>query len=206
MISRLQLFGLLLICALAVVAFKSQRDDAPAAKAIEVADGSLPIISEEERAHQFVAHERLTRARIAELARMDEKKNRREHAAAATKVMREDLRSTKQDAWSEVISSNWNRFMELREKAAHLKNGETPCTICDGKGYMHSCILCTEKQGVCVACKGTGKTLVGDPCPVCLDTGKCFLCFGSGKMLCPFCNDGMIDAKWPPPPRQMPIY
>jgi hypothetical protein len=35
-------------------------------------------------------------------------------------------------------------------------------------------------------------------------TGKCFRCAGSGKMGCPFCNDGMIEARGPSPPTRMP--
>ena len=127
-----------------------------------------------------------------------------EQAAAKTKQYREDLQIATMVPWSNVISNNWLAFQSLRRQAAAAPNGTTPCTLCDGKGYMGFCVLC-RNGGKCPTCAGNGKAREDEYCPTCLGTGKCYLCFGSGKMPCPFCDDGMITLKSPLPPKMMPV-
>ena len=136
---------------------------------------------------------------------MEEEHRRRDRAAAGMKLARGHLQFIAQDRWSELLATNSPAFIALRKKAAQSPSGETPCTLCDGGGYMRYCVLCPRDKGKCADCKGSGKLSAEDFCPSCLGTGKCFLCFGSGRMLCPFCNDGMISLKWPLPPARLPI-
>jgi hypothetical protein len=103
------------------------------------------------------------------------------------------------------MATNQLAFLALRDKAKHSPLEETACTLCDGKGSMHFCLVCPKNRGVCQACNGLGHNGYGDLCPACLGKRKCFNCFGSGKMLCPFCNDGTISAKGPLPPATMPV-
>jgi hypothetical protein len=140
-----------------------------------------------------------------ELSRLSAEQGKREQAAAKTKSCREDLQVATMVPWSNVISNNWPAFQALRRQAAAAPTRTTPCTLCDSKGYMGICVLC-RNRGKCPTCAGTGKARENEYCPSCLGTGKCYLCFGTGKMPCPFCDDGMITLKWPFPPKMMPVH
>ena len=146
-----------------------------------------------------------TQARIVELKNMEVEVNRRERAAAQTYEVRQELRAARHDAWHSVISTNWPAYEELRKKAVDSPSHEAPCTLCDGKGYMPFCVLCRQNSGKCVTCAGTGIARGGEQCPACFGTGKCYLCYGGGRMACAFCSDGTIMTKLPPPPNEMPI-
>lgn len=156
--------------------------------------------------HDEAAYQRELKTRIEELSRMEEQKERRERASSKTAAVRQELHLAKQHLWSEVLATNGPAFQALREKAKTSRNGETPCTICDGKGYMHFCLICANNSGVCVTCSGAGQIALNELCPTCLGTRKCYKCFGTGKMLCAFCNDGAISHRTPSPPRAMPVH
>ena len=140
------------------------------------------------------------------LAQLEVQKEKRDVAASQSHAARARFAAACQESWLQLLAANESAFQALREKASRSPNEETPCTICDGKGSMHLCLLCPKNPGVCPACNGIGHDASGGPCPVCLGTRKCFACFGSRKMLCPFCDDGTISAKGPLPPRTMPVH
>ncbi len=96
-------------------------------------------------------------------------------------------------------------LVALRQQAANLPTGEIRCTLCDGRGTMRSCVLCSGYKGKCVTCNGSGKLSDLEDCPTCLGDGNCFLCAGTRKMTCPFCDDGMMSANRPMPSGRMPI-
>ena len=128
-----------------------------------------------------------------ELSRLSVEQRKREQAAAKTKRYREDLQIATMVPWSKVISNNWLAFQSLRRQAAAAPNGTTPCTLCDSKGHMSFCVLC-RNGGKCPTCAGAGMVREEEYCPTCLGTGKCYLCFGTGKMPCPFCDEGRISS------------
>lgn len=139
------------------------------------------------------------------LAQMEVAKEKRDLAASKSLAARAKLVAPCQESWEKFLASNDSAFQALREKASRSPNEETPCTLCDGKGSVRLCLVCRNNSGVCPTCEGSGHNAFGEPCPACLGTRKCFNCFGSGKMMCPFCNDGTISAKGPLPPRTMPV-
>jgi hypothetical protein len=136
--------------------------------------------------------------RVKELVAMELEMAKRDRAAQQMATSRRQAQMVTMMAWSSVIKTNYPAFLALRHKAASSPDGTTPCTICDGFSYM-PCVMCSHRDGKCITCKGTGKRAGGEYCPSCSGDGKCYLCTGSGKMFCPFCDDGMIDVKWPMP-------
>lgn len=106
------------------------------------------------------------------------------------------------------IRTNTPTYLVLVERAKALKGklgGEVRCTICSGDHYVPYCVLCRELKGKCRNCEGTGRIFATEYCPGCIGSGKCFLCQGVGKMLCPFCDDGMIDPTRPPPTNELKV-
>jgi hypothetical protein len=175
----------------------------------------LPVKAEEiaaqaeltpvENAQATVVYESQTQSRVRELSVLEGQQQLRQRAAAETQSERAGLQLAKSREWSALLASNWPAFLTLREQAAHTPTGETPCTLCDGAGYMPLCLLCGDHKGKCVTCDGKGTRLANELCPTCLGNAKCYLCFGTGKMSCPFCNDGTISVRWRMPPTSMPI-
>jgi hypothetical protein len=139
-----------------------------------------------------------------DLAYMETERAKWNRATTNMGSARLDLRLAKKTAWSELISTNWQTYQALRKQAEHSPTGTAHCTICNGAGVMSFCVLCEHNDGKCLTCKGTGKLSANEYCPACLGKGKCFLCGGGGRMPCPFCDDGTIDLKLPPPPKMMP--
>ena len=138
------------------------------------------------------------------LAPLELERSKRQRAAEKMEDLRKDLQATRSDAWSAVLVTNWTAFKALRQKAAASPNGQTHCTLCDGTGHMHVCVLC-HNSGQCPTCGGSGKLGRDDYCPTCLGKGICYLCRGSKGMTCPFCDDGTIDVKGPMPPGMLPL-
>jgi hypothetical protein len=143
--------------------------------------------------------------RQAKLVEMTQRKMKREIAGSKQQSYRTALSAGKQDVWHQILMTNSSKFYALRKKAASMPGGITPCTLCDGEGYMADCITCSNSDGKCVTCYGTGTLSNGDEiCPTCVGTKNCYLCNGFKKMLCPFCDDGMIDVQVPLPPELPP--
>jgi CheY-like chemotaxis protein len=162
-------------------------------------------LSQEEIQRQFEALEKEKQAMLASLNPGGTALVNRDRAAVKTAEAREKVRLNKQPAWSRVLSTNWPAYQKLRAEAVSSRKGTVPCTFCDGRGKFDTCVVC-DGDGKCQTCGGSGHLANGDLCPNCLGSGKCFLCGGIGKMACPFCDDGEVYAKLPPPPNQIPIF
>lgn len=139
------------------------------------------------------------------LERMEDERRKWDKAAASMKLVRERLQFKVQDAWSELLATNSAAYQLQRQKAAQSPGGEIRCTLCDGQGSLLYCVLCPPSPGKCPTCKGSGKIPPSDHCPACQGSGKCFACVGSGKMACPFCNQGRFSLSLPMPPARLPI-
>ena len=150
-----------------------------------------------------------TIARVKELEEMTLKKRQRDQAAEKTPKARAHVQFSKHSAWTKVILTNRQKFEALRAEAAGSPLKRVPCTICDAKGVLQLCVVC-DHTGKCPTCRGTGE-FFDEVCPTCVGTGKCFLCFGSGKMPCPFCQSSplmkeVITPDTPDPPNDLPIH
>jgi hypothetical protein len=166
--------------------------------------GQPPTVTEAERQRQFAVMEQDQQSFAAEISRRDADQQQRLRAGTKTAQFRKEIQFSRSGAWSQLIAANWEAYQTLRAQAAANVSGTTPCTICDGRGSMAVCFLCGN-SGKCPTCFGTGKISGTELCPTCLGTGKCFLCGGTGKMTCPFCDDGIIYKTLPPPPQMLPI-
>jgi hypothetical protein len=148
------------------------------------------------------AHDHFDEESVRTLKAQEEHRQKAEYARARMVRERTTLQRIHQADWTAVLQTNWAKFEELRKVAA-AGDGRTPCTLCDGFGYM-PCVMCTDHNGRCVNCNGTRRGLNDQLCAACLGSGKCYLCNGHGKMLCIFCNDGRIEVDWhlphPAPP------
>jgi hypothetical protein len=164
-----------------------------------------PALSAADQAAEHAVYEQQTKAWVAKIESLETKKRLRAQADAKMDQTRGWLQRDKRDAWTELISTNREAFLALRDKARHSTNGATACTICDGRGRLAFCILCNHNDGKCVTCGGTGKASGEEICPTCLGSGKCYLCMGTGRMTCPFCDDGMIRRNGPQPAQVMPL-
>lgn len=202
-LERRHRLALLLIFCLAWYAWQNRNNPAPASNRAASVKARTPQASVP---HDAEAYEQEVRAGLEALARMEVEKEKRDLAASKSLTVRTQLQAACQNSWLEVLATNEPAFQALREMAKRSPNEETPCTLCDGKGSIHFCLVCRNSRGICEGCSGAGHSAFGAPCPACLGTRKCFNCFGSGKMLCPFCNDGTISAKGPLPSRTMPVH
>ena len=103
-----------------------------------------------------------------------------------------------------MIATSQALYAELRKKAATSPDKlTTPCTICDGQGAF-PCLMCEKNRGKCPECRGDGRQS-GEYCRTCIGDGQCFMCAGTGKMLCVFCDDGLVDLRVPSPPRTIAL-
>jgi hypothetical protein len=156
------------------------------------------ILHEEHGGHdpEVLAH--ATEVGLREAARV-----KFQRAAARTQDFRQVIEYSSTEAWSRIIATNRQAFLELRARAAAQPGRkQVACTICDGRGSLAFCILCKD-TGKCPTCRGEGNLSYLETCPTCLGTGKCYVCGGSGHMFCPFCEDGVIDARAKMPPQMM---
>jgi hypothetical protein len=139
---------------------------------------------------------------LTELARY------REHLARAnlhSLRTRQQAAAEAYPAWTEAVQTNKATYLKLLEEAKHAANGKVVCSICNYTSYI-PCAMCKDHDGKCTTCGGTGSDVGHEFCPSCSGKGKCYLCNGSGKMFCPFCDDGMIRTDWPPPTSFPPLY
>lgn len=205
---RWQMISLATACALAFILIYTQPDEPVVAHA----ETENPAVQSKKaaeleaiRATQFVAHEKQVRERQEQLQKNETDLAARAHAASRMIASRQMFQLAKGAAWVQVITTNQPLYKALRELAANSPGGVTPCTICDGNSYLKSCVMCEHNDGKCPSCKGSGRTAHNAYCPVCVGSGKCFVCPGTGRMLCPFCDDGMIDLRRAPPATTIPI-
>ena len=130
---------------------------------------------------------------VSNLSALEEERARRQRAVRDMPAARHQAQFAAQKPWAAVVNSNLARFRELVRQAQQVRDGSVACTICDGFSYM-SCVMCHDHDGKCGPCGGTGRQASSEYCPTCIGTGKCYLCSGSGKMFCPFCDDGVVHA------------
>jgi hypothetical protein len=149
-------------------------------------------------------YERLSEQRAANLVRQATDRTKMDRAAHQTPLTRARAVEGINAQWTHLLETHRATYEKLLHAAAAAPRGEVPCTICDGFSYM-PCLLCKGHNRKCVTCGGTGHDVSDEFCPSCLGTGKCYLCSGSGKMFCPFCNDGMVDTHSHPPRKSPPI-
>jgi len=163
-----------------------------------------PPPTEQERTQERAAVEFQNHQHVAELARLEKEQQKHTDLAVKQRERLTRLQITLANTWSNVLSTNWTVYLELRRKAAGSAKKAAPCTICDGQGLMHFCIVC-ENSGKCIDCNGKGKTPYGEPCPACRGKGRCYLCGGAGQMPCLFCDDGLVYSQGVPPPINLPL-
>lgn len=205
---RWQMISIATACALAFILIYTQPEEArPHTTTPESAafQAEKEAVLDAARATQFITHERQARERQDQL--LQNEADLAARAQAATKMIssRQMFQLAKGAAWMQIITTNQPLYQSLRALAAKSPGGVTPCTICDGKSYMRGCITCDRSSGKCPSCQGSGRTAHNAVCPVCVGSGKCFTCSGIGRMLCPFCDDGAIDVRRPPPSTTLPI-
>lgn len=93
----------------------------------------------------------------------------------------------------DVVTHMERNIQELREY------GDTPCSICDGLGYVkcqhcdrgtNACRLCDHGTKMCDVCRGTGEVAEGYTCVNCGGSGevKCDHCLGTGRTVCRECG------------------
>jgi hypothetical protein len=176
-----------------VVHFLKQRDAAQlAAEESSVQMATVPV-TEADRSLW-----RKTEERVRRLSGQEEQKARQTRAAAQTRPSRRQLQLARVGSWNALIRTNMLHYHQLYNAAWASGTGQIVCNICDSFSYM-PCIMCSDHKGKCMTCDGSGHREGQELCPSCVGTGKCYLCAGSGKMFCPFCDDGMIRVDWPLP-------
>lgn len=197
--------GLLIMLILSRISYEGASDGeakwVPSAIKSVVRDPASNEVSSRGKSEQ-------TSERVKELEKMALNKKQRDQVAENTVRARKHLQFYGYIAWRKFIDAQMPVFEELRKQAALSPDKYVPCTICDAKGILELCVVC-DHTGKCPTCRGKGRDVDG-PCPVCLGNGKCFLCFGSGKMPCPFCQSQLlrrevITADTPKPPNEIPI-
>jgi len=195
-----QSFVPLLIAGWLLYALVAGRGAAPAPEAETASDPASESVLQTEA----IAVEEHAAPQPSELVAMELEQGKRQRAAEKSEEFRKDLQFSRESAWSRVLVSNWQAFKALRQKAAASPHGQTPCTLCDGRGHMDHCVLCQD-TGKCPTCAGTGNAAHAEYCPTCLGKGSCYLCRGSKGMSCPFCDAGTVYLKGPVPPGMLPL-
>jgi hypothetical protein len=204
MSKRYHLVGLALLGLLACLVAFQQREPESVNAATRSGVITEPELDPELREELFHTHEHHKTVRVVDLTVRNNDRQKRQAAALKTEVTRRPLQLARREDWRQMIATNSELYRQLRLKASTSPHGVTPCTICDGLSYMHFCVMCKKNDGKCPTCKGTGLITVNDYCPTCTGSGKCYICNGTGRMLCAFCDDGMIDIRRPPPSMSVP--
>lgn len=205
MSARVQFIGFCLVGAIVyAVNAINKTPDTVVAKTESTISVEESVVAKSESGAAQSGYEQEVQARVQKLVEMSAKKASHDLAGSKMTESRKFLAITYRPQWANVLATNWSAFMGLRQKAAHTPTRETPCTLCDGNGSEPFCILCPKRVGKCVTCQGSGHIVAGQVCPTCYGNGACYLCFGSGKMLCPFCNNGVIEFRRPLPQGYMP--
>src|SRR2546423_10873946 len=155
----------------AVTARDSTAEDASAASPSQ----PLPMSD----ADQLQAQQ--TQERVQHLETQTRELEMTEAAAQRMPAARRMAQAATVSAWTQVVSTNTDKYLELLQKAKQSARGQIECSICDGLSYM-PCVMCKNHSGKCIHCDGTGHLAARTYCPTCLGKGKCYLCNGSGKM------------------------
>jgi len=148
--------------------------------------------------------ERQTEERLNQLAKQAEYLEKVQTAAQHTQESRKWVAQNAQNTWDAMLQANRAKYAALQQQLASSKTHTVHCTICNGLGELR-CSLCTAHPGKCATCGGSGYDSQGNVCATCLGSGRCFLCSGTRKMNCIYCNDGMIDEHTPAPPASAPL-
>jgi hypothetical protein len=151
-------------------------------------------------AEQAAAEAAMATARVKELEQMRTKLDRREVAAARLPTHRQRLLDKHREVWTALIQKHWAEYQSLVVKAGLSPNQTIRCTICIDS-FLMFCLICdSHNNGKCGECHGSGHLTGDEICPSCSSTGVCFLCAGTGKMPCPFCDQrGFIHVGRPAP-------
>jgi len=165
---------------------------------------ATPSVVQFDSVADAAAYEKDKQIQAELMTKREEARLKRDQAGEKMKESREYYQYFWQAQWTNVVWPKLEEFNALRSEAAHSDTGSVPCTLCNGRGQMASCVLCAN-SGKCPGCNGTGKHSHDQLCPTCLGTGHCFLCGGSGKMTCPFCDDGQVGAHQHDPSNHFPI-
>ena len=191
------------ICVLAYGSVLVRKNAVAHAKP-EVIPGAREHSREEAILRRLADYERQAKGQLNGLAGLEAKQASRAEAAKHTYEARCRLQFAKSAAWSNVLATNKPTFEWLRHQADESPTRSAHCTICSGSGTLAFCILC-DNSGKCPSCKGRGVGNYSEICPTCMGVGKCFLCAGSGRMTCHYCDDGTISRRLPPPPASLPV-
>ena len=138
-LERRHRLSILLILCLAWYAWQDHHKPSPAPNRTDSVKPRTPPASVVHDAHGY---EQELRAGLEALTRMDDEKEKRDRATAKSVAVRAQLQAGCQDSWVMVLATNEPAFQALRQKAKRSPNEETPCTLCDGKGYMLFCLVC----------------------------------------------------------------
>ena len=150
------------------------------------------------------AHEQETQVHAQALTQLQEARAKFDLAASKMESSRKFLQLVYAGRWITVLTTNWPTYKDLRRQASSTATQAVFCTICKGTERLPYCIICSDDKGKCVSCRGSGRASLDEICPTCLGKRKCFLCSGGGHMSCPFCIEGMVDTRQPPPANQLP--
>lgn len=181
---------------------------APPAEVVPVTSPARLEVHQEEQARAERAGREQDQAAAQAIAAKERDFALRAKAEARGKQERPAVAQRFTRPYAVFIRTNTPTYLALVERAKALAgkpNAEVRCTICSGDHYLRFCLLCRELNGKCRNCEGTGRIFVTEYCDWCIGSGKCFLCAGYGKMLCPFCDDGVIDPKLPPPGNELKV-
>jgi hypothetical protein len=199
---RISLVLLVYAAVLALVNFFRDKPPAEllgAAQTEAATEAPSRIISADPLYDRLIADRVIT---LTELARY------REHLTHANQHMLRTRRQAAADAypaWTEAVRTNRQTYLALLEQAKQAPKGKVVCSICGESSYI-PCAMCKNHDGKCTTCGGIGSDAGSEFCPSCSGKGKCYLCNGTGKMFCPFCDDGMIRVDWPSPSSFPPLY
>ena len=200
--------GVLLIYGMTVYLITSARKQDTEAVRVHLLDPAILHGVDWFPGHGLTAQERHrymsgVEERVYRVSSLEAEQAKRARAGKHSEDSRRHWQWELRSPWQSLIKTNYAAYEELLEKARQSPHGVTPCTLCDGQSYM-PCLLCKENNSKCLDCNGRGRR-GAEYCPTCIGTGRCYLCSGFGKMLCPFCDDGSIDVQHPRPAVLPPI-
>ncbi len=204
----MKVFVVIIVALLLLLQLRMCSQSEPISSPDPVSDEALFELPPDPHRDYHVKREKAeTEVRKETLVEMRTYRERQEEALEEMPRARERIfRSSKAELLA-ILERHGAEYQELRKQAATKSDKTVDCTICEKDTYLDYCIYCDEdSNGVCSRCGGTGMRGVRDElCPACLGTGECYACTGSGKMFCPFCDDGAVDLQFDPPYKSMDL-